>query len=222
MGALGVDVEAPPEMQRRALDQLGFAYFFAPAYHPAFRHIMPVRKALAARGQRTIFNILGPLINPGRPAHVLLGVYSEAWVSRLAETLDALGVSGGLAVHGVLGPGRGIDELTTASINRVRGAGRHRDVSADWTAADFGMAVAPFSDLQGGDLAANLATVEALISGRGPPGLVDTIVLNSAVALWITGRTANVADGVGAARDLLLGGAVRRKIQAAGEFYRSP
>jgi len=90
MGALGVDVEAPPEMQRRALDQLGFAYFFAPAYHPAFRHIMPVRKALAARGQRTIFNILGPLINPGRPAHVLLGVYSEAWVSRLAETLDAL------------------------------------------------------------------------------------------------------------------------------------
>src|SRR5258708_24510059 len=84
LAALGVNLEAPPEKLRRALDELGFVFFFAPGYHPAFKNIGPGRKALAARGQRTIFNILGPLINPGRPAHVLLGVFSAACVDRLA------------------------------------------------------------------------------------------------------------------------------------------
>src|SRR6185295_16546542 len=118
------NLEAPPEKLRRALDELGFVFFFAPGYHPAFKHIVPVRKALAARGQRTIFNILGPLINPGRPAHVLLGVFSEAWVPRMADALGELGAGAGLAVHGRIGPDRGIDELTTATSNRVRGFGR--------------------------------------------------------------------------------------------------
>lgn len=222
MAALGVDVEAPPEKQRRALDELGFAYFFAPSYHPAFRHIMPVRKALAARGRRTVFNILGPLINPGRPAHVLLGVYAEAWVSRLAGALDELGVAAGIAVHGVLGPGRGIDELTTAGVNHVRGAGRLKGLGAEWRAGDFGMPTADFADLRGGDLEANKAIVQAVLAGRGPSGLVDTIVLNSATGLWILGRVASVAEGTAAARELLLGGAVARKIDAAREFFRSP
>ena len=71
LAGLGVDLAAPPEKLRRALGELGYVFFFAPNYHPAFKHIGPVRKALAARGQRTVFNILGPLINPGRPAHVL-------------------------------------------------------------------------------------------------------------------------------------------------------
>ncbi len=222
MSALGTDLEAPHAMIRRSLDELGFAYFFAPAYHPSFRHIAPVRKALAARGRRTIFNILGPLINPGRPAHVLLGVYAESWVPRLAGALDALGTDAGLAVHGVLEGGRGIDELTTAGVNRVQGAGRLSSVAAQWRAEDFGLEPAPFSDLQGGDLAANLALVEALLDGRGPRGLVDTIALNSAVALWMTGRVGGVGDGIGQARELLLGGAVRRKIAATREFYKSP
>lgn len=91
LAALGVNLEAPPEKLRRALDELGFVFFFAPAYHPTFKNIGPVRKALAARGQRSVFNILGPLINPGRPAHVLLGVLSEPWVEKLAVALAALG-----------------------------------------------------------------------------------------------------------------------------------
>jgi len=222
MSALGVDLEAPPAKQRRALEQLGFVYFFAPTYHPAFRHIMPVRRALAERGQRTVFNILGPLINPGRPAHVLLGVYSEAWVPRLADALGALGCEAGLAVHGSLGAGRGIDELTTASVNRVRGAGRLRGVDAEWRAEDFGLPKAHFADLLGGDLTANLAIVEELLAGRGPAGLVDTIALNSAAALWIQGRTSSVREAIEYARDLLLGGAVRKKIAATREFYRCP
>jgi anthranilate phosphoribosyltransferase len=222
ISALGADLEAPPAMLRRSLDELGFAYFFAPAYHPAFRNIAPVRKALAARGRRTIFNILGPLINPGRPAHVLLGVYAEAWVPRLASALDALGVESGLAVHGILGDDRGIDELTTAGVNRVQGAGRLRELAAEWKAEDFGLMPAPFSDLKGGDLATNLALVDSVLSGGGPEGLVDTIALNSAVALWMTGRTPGIREGLGQARDLILGGAVRSKMDATREFFRSP
>jgi anthranilate phosphoribosyltransferase len=219
LAALGVNLEAPPEKLRRALDQLGFVFFFAPAYHPTFKHIVPVRKALAARGQRTVFNILGPLINPGRPAHLLLGVFAETWVDKLAGALDALGAQTGVAAHGVIAPGRGIDELTSATANRVRGFGRLRDVRGEWTSAEFGLAPAKFDDLIGGDLTANLAIVDALLAGQAPAGLVDTIVLNAAVAMWIVGKTANVRDGIPLARELLIGGAVKNKIAATREFY---
>ncbi len=221
LAALGVNLEAPPEKLQRALDELGFVFFFAPGYHPAFKHIGPVRKALAAKGQRTIFNILGPLINPGRPAHVLLGVFAGSWVDKLATALETLGVQAGVAAHGVIDPSRGIDELTTATPNRVRGIGRLRDVHGQWSAEDFGLAPAKFDDLRGGDLSANLAIVDALTAGRAPAGLVDTIVLNAAVAMWIVGKTASVREGLAPARDLLIGGAVKKKIAATKEFYAS-
>ena len=220
LATLGFDLEAPPEKMRAALAELGYVFFFAPAYHPAFRHIAPVRKALAAQGRRTVFNILGPLINPGRPAHVLLGTFSAAAVPTLAGALEVLGARAGLAVHGVIGDGRGIDELTTATVNRVRGFGSRGDVAGEWVAEDFGLTRAPFSDLVGGDVGANTALVEALLEGRAPRGLEDTIALNTAVGLWVTGRTASVREGIGAARDLLRGGAVKARIAATREFFR--
>jgi anthranilate phosphoribosyltransferase len=221
LSALGVNLEASPEKLRQALDQLGYVFFFAPSYHPTFKHIGPVRKALAARGQRTVFNILGPLINPGRPAHVLLGSFSAAWVPKLAAALDTLGAQAGLAAHGVIADDRGIDELTTATTNRVRGFGKRREVDGDWHAGDFGLPHSPFADLFGGDVASNLAIVDALIEGRGPAGLVDTIVLNAAVAMWIVGKVPTAREGLAPARELLLGGAVKKKIAATREFYRS-
>ena len=219
--ALGVDLAATPEKSRRALGELGFAFYFAPNYHPAFKHIAPVRKTLAALGQRTVFNILGPLINPGRPANILLGVYSLPLVTKMALALEELGQAAGLVVHGVIAPQQGIDELTTATVNHVHGVGRLRDLRAVWQAADLGLAVAPFAELKGGDVAANVALVEAILAGRGPAGLVDTIVLNAAVALHIIGRIDNIRAGLAPARELLLGGTVKAKIAATREFYRS-
>jgi anthranilate phosphoribosyltransferase len=221
LSALGVDLDARPEKLRAALCELGFVFFFAPAFHPAFKHIGPARKALAAIGQRTIFNILGPLINPGRPAHILLGVSSEIWVSRLADALDQLGTAAGLAVHGILGADRGIDELTTATTNRVRGIGRLRSVDGIWRAGEHGLAAGDFAQLMGGDVATNLAITDAVLAGRGPAALVETIVYNAAVAFWICGRTASVQDGVAQARELLLGGSVKRKIAATREFFHA-
>jgi anthranilate phosphoribosyltransferase len=221
LAGLGVNLAASPEKMRQALDELGFVFFFAPAYHPSFKHIAPIRKTLAARGQRTVFNILGPLINPGRPAHVLLGVFSKEWVPRMAAAFEVLDVGAGLAAHGVIGPSRGIDEVTTATANHVSGFGRLRDVSTEWSAEDFGLPPANFADLEGGDLTTNLAITEAVLAGRGPAGLVDTIALNAAVAMWIVGKIKDIREGIEPARDLLLSGSVRQKIADAKEFYAS-
>ncbi len=219
LAALGVDLAAPPEKSRLALTELGYSFFFAPNYHPAFKHIAPVRKLLAAQGRRSVFNILGPLINPGRPGHILLGVYSLPLLEKMARALEKLEQTAGLVGHGVIGVDKGIDELTTATVNHVRGVGRLRELQATWRAGDLGLRAAPFTELQGGDVTANLATVEAVLAGRGPAGLVDTIVLNTAVALHIVGRTATIHEGLAPARELLLGGAVAKKIAATREFY---
>jgi anthranilate phosphoribosyltransferase len=221
LAGLGLDLEATPETSRRALSELGFCYFFAPAYHPAFKNVAPARKALAARGQRTVFNLLGPLANPGRPAHALVGCFSPAIVPKLARALEVLGCTAGLVAHGVIAAGRGIDEMTSATDNQVQGIGRLRSNAGRWNAADFGLPVARFDDLVGGDLAANLAITAAILAGRGPAGLVDTIVLNTAAGLWITGRTDGIKAGLAPARELLLDGAVAKKIEMTREFYNS-
>jgi anthranilate phosphoribosyltransferase len=215
----GVDLEAPPAKLGAALEKLGYIFLFAPSWHPAFRLVGPARKLLAARGERSVFNILGPLVNPGRPAHVLLGAASPDMVEKLAQALDALGASAGLAVHGVISPGRGIDELTAATPNIVRGAGRIRALSAVWTPESLGLARAPFSEIAGGDVAQNLALVSALAGGGGPRGLADTIALTSAAALWLSGARPDVRGSIGEAREILLGGAVRQKIADTRDFY---
>lgn len=220
--ALGVDLAAPPEKLRRALTELGYVFFFAPNYHPAFKHIGPVRKALAAQGRRTVFNLLGPLINPGRPAHALVGVFAEAWVPRVAAAFDVLGATAGVVAHGAIDAARGMDEITTATANRVRGFGRLAGVDGVWRAGDFGLRAAAFDELRGGDLEANLKILDAVLTGHGPAGLVDTIVLNAAVAMWIVGQTADVRTGIEPARELLLGGAVKMKIAATRGFYSRP
>lgn len=221
MAAIGVDLQASPEKTQAALRELGFCFFFAPAYHPAFKHIAPARKALAARGQRTIFNVLGPLINPGRPAYVMLGVYAPELVEKFALTLDALGCSAGIVAHGIIGAGKGIDEWTTATDNLIAGVGRLKGATANWTPEDFGMTRANFDDLVGGDVADNLAITEAILANKAPRGLMDTLLAVAAMGLWIAGRQPDLRSGVPVARELLLGGAVAKKIAATRDFYRS-
>ncbi len=219
LGGLGFRIDAPPEKLRAALRELGYVFYFAPAFHPAFRHIGPARKLLAARGRRSVFNVLGPLINPGRPAHVLLGVFSETWTHLMAEVLGRLGATAGLAAHGRLGEDRGVDELTSATDTRVRGFGRIGELDTTWAPETFGLRRADFSELAGGDLAHNLAVVDSVLAGRGPAGLVDTVALNASVALWILGRASAPGDSIAQARELLLGGPVKARIAATREFF---
>jgi anthranilate phosphoribosyltransferase len=219
--AFGVQLDAPPALLKVAMEKLGFVFLFAPHWYPAFKRIAPVRKALAARGERTIFNILGPLLNPGRPAHVLLGAATPELVEKLADALEELGTPSALAVHGVIAPGRGIDELTTATTNLVRGVGRLRSVRGEWTPESLGLPVSPFSDIAGGDVEANVALATGLARGAGPRGLSDTIALNAAAALWVAGARPDIRGSIGEARELLLGGAVLRKLDDTRDFFTS-
>lgn len=223
MEALGIRLDAPHEMLRKSLHELNFGFFFAPAYHPAFKEIMPVRRALAEEGQRTIFNLLGPLINPGRPAYQLLGVFSQAWVQPLADALGELGLSAGLVAHGRPQVGSALDELSCAGENFVAGFGGLASISKTLSPADAGLPACDFSDLDGGDVSANLATMHALLSGATdvvPTGLRDSVLLNAGVALWIAGAAPDAAAGVVKARETLASGAVAQWLERVRSFYR--
>ncbi len=219
--ALGVRIDAHDALLTAAMEELGFVFLFAPAFHPAFKEIGPVRKELAERGRRSIFNILGPLINPARPAHQLLGVFDESIVPVMADALHRLGLTAGLVVHGALGNGRGIDELTVVTDNTTAGFGRLVDHPNRIAAADAGLPKAPFEHLMGGDLQENLALLDRVLDGTAPSGLIDTIVLNGATGLFVAGRVESIRDGVELAREQLLGGGVKDLLERTKAFYQS-
>ncbi|TVR53849.1 MAG: anthranilate phosphoribosyltransferase [Puniceicoccaceae bacterium] len=218
--ALGVPLEADPGLHRRMLEELGYAFFFAPAYHPAFKEIVPVRKALAARGQRTVFNLLGPLINPGAPAHQLVGVFAADFMPVVAEALGRLPLKAGLVVHGRLPGGGGLDELSTATENLLAGAGRLAGWNATWAAGQFGLAAADAAELAGGDVEENLHLLDELAAGRGRPALLDAVCLNAGLALWMCGRVGQPEDGVESIRTAIAEGRVRATLEATRAFFR--
>ena len=213
--ALGINIEADAEELRRSVDELNFCFFFAPAFHPAFKEIMPVRKELAAEGRRSIFNIIGPLINPASPGRQLLGVYSEDWVEPMAETLHALGVKRGIVVHGRLPDNAGLDELSCAGDNRVAGCGELSGLAEIWTPEKYGLARCDPKELAGGSIEENVSILESIFTGKAPSGLIDSVLFNAAAAFHVCG----VSDGVERARDLLLGGGVKEWLRKAQRFY---
>ena len=220
--AVGIRLDAPHEVLRESIRELNFCFFFAPAFHPAFKEIMPVRKELAAEGQRTIFNLLGPLINPGRPAHQLMGVFSEAWVAPLASALGELGLTRGLVVHGRPTPEQPLDELSCAGENVVAGFGELAFVAGPIGPADADLPACDFSELAGGEAEDNLKIMRALMSGAVdavPAGLRNTVLLNAGAALWSAGRATDLKSGVARAQSILDSGAVARWLDQVQAFY---
>ncbi len=216
---LGVNLHADDATHARALAENGFTFFFAPEFHPAFKSVGPARKALAAEGRKSVFNLLGPLINPGRPAHLLLGVFAERWVAPMAETLERLGLRRALVVHGTAPGGVALDEFSVCGPCRVKGVGELREVDGVWSAEDFGLRPAPFADLAGGDSQENLALLDALLAGRAPAGLTDSVLFNAGVALWVAGRAPGVREGVVLAREALRSGALSSLLVRIRSFY---
>lgn len=221
--ALGIRLDSPHERIRASLEELNFCFFFAPAFHPAFKEIMPVRQELASEGWRTIFNLLGPLINPGRPAYQLLGVYAANWVDRLAAALGELNIEGGLVVHGMPEAKGGLDELSCAGTNRVRGFGRLSGEGGLVSAQDAGLPSCELDELRGGTIDANLAIMEDLLSGQPdavPRGLRDSVLLNAGAALWIAGRAGDLKSGIGQAEACLASGQVGEWLNNVRSFYK--
>jgi len=185
--ALGVNIQANLEQQRRALDEAGLCFMFAPAHHGAMRHVLPIRQEL---GFRTVFNLLGPLANPAGAQRQVLGVFSERWVEPLARVLGALGVEKAWVVHG-----EGLDEMTTTGTTHIaewkNGSVRLFNVTPE----AVGLPRASLADLAGGDPVANAEAIRALLAGEAG-AYRDIVLLNTAAALLVADKVETLQEGV--------------------------
>jgi anthranilate phosphoribosyltransferase len=220
--ALGIRVDLSPAEAARSLGERNFAFFFAPNYHPAFRFIAPARKLCADRGQRTIFNFLGPLLNPARPSAQLVGVSRPELCEPLAHVLQSLGVRRGMVVSGQVSVSETkisfLDELSTIGENTIAEFYQARGFAASVLQPDdFPLQPATLGDLAGGDRQANAEIVRRLLNGdeRGPKR--DAVLLNAAAALFVSDRVQSLSEGWDLAAGLIDDGqAVKKLAQLAG------
>ncbi len=207
--ALGIPLDPGPDAVARSIRETGFGFMFAPAYHPAMKHAMPIRRELP---MRTIFNLLGPLSSPARVRRQLLGVADPTLVPLIAGALSRLDVERALVVHGA----DGSDELSLAGPNRaiLVEDGTTRELTVD--AASLGLAWAPLAALAGGDAQLNSAITLSVLGGEsGPPR--DVVLLNAGAALFVSGRAADVPEGIAmAAKSIDSGRAADVVTRAAG------
>ncbi len=193
--ALGVNIRQDPDMCRRLLDEAGMCFFFAQQYHTSMKYVGAIRKEL---GFRTVFNILGPLTNPGKPAMQLLGVYDEYLVQPLAQVLMKLGVRRGMVVYGQ-------DKLDEISLSAPTTVCEFQD---GWmknyviTPEQFGIARCKKEDLVGGTPEENAEITRRILAGEKGPKR-DTVLLNAGAALYIGGKAASFADGIALAAELI-------------------
>jgi anthranilate phosphoribosyltransferase len=197
---LGVVIESPPSVQRRTLAELGIAFLFAPAYHPALRFAGPVRRQLPFR---TLFNLVGPLANPARPEYQLVGAPGVRQAELLARTLIRLGIHRAAVVNGA----DGLDEVTLDGVTRVWWVEDGAISTDEWTATDFGLPVTPASELRVSGPAESALRLRGLFAGE--PGPVRHVVLaNAAAALLVAQKANGPREGVALAARALDSGAV--------------
>ncbi|HXT11237.1 MAG TPA: anthranilate phosphoribosyltransferase [Candidatus Angelobacter sp.] len=222
--ALGVNIHLPPAEAARSLQERNFAFFFAPSYHPAFKHIGPARKLCADRGQRTIFNFLGPLLNPARPSAQLVGVPRPELCEPLAQVLQSLGARRGMVVSGRVQSPKPkaqspndtiphLDELSTLGENTVAEFYQARGfASSVLDPGHFPLQPATLADLAGGSRDANAEIVRRILRGddRGPKR--EAVLLNTAAGLFVANRSRSLAEGWQLAAELIDNGHVAKKL----------
>jgi anthranilate phosphoribosyltransferase len=213
--ALGLDLAAPLERVLAALQAHGITFLFAPGWHPALVELAPLRRRL---GIRTVFNLLGPLVNPLSPQTQVLGVARADLLDPMAGALRGLGLARAVVVHGA----GGLDEASLAGANELRllEAGAIRREWLD--PASLGLAPAPLEALVGGDLATNAAILEAVLRGQGLAAHRDVVALNTALVLWAAGLAASPAAGVPLALEALAQGRPWAKLQQLRSLLAPP
>lgn len=218
--ALGIPLEAGPALLERALRERCFCYLFARAFHPAYKAIVPVRQLLADQKMRTLFNLLGPLINPARPAYQVMGVYSSHLVEPVAGALEKMGVKRGLVVHGRSETGTVLDKFTTAGSSHVRGVGELRDIVTTWRPEDLGLPSSRPEELRGGGSSQNVRILGDLLEGRAGVGITSTVLLNAGAGYWVMKRAGSLREGVDLAREQLQSGQLRTWLEETQSFFR--
>ncbi|MEM6277938.1 MAG: anthranilate phosphoribosyltransferase [Verrucomicrobiota bacterium] len=216
--ALGIRIDLPAEDFGRCVESVGAGFLFAPLYHPAFKAVVPVRKLLAERGQRTIFNILGPLLNPAKPDFQLVGVFDGNLGSTYSDILQRLGRTRAWTVHGSAGAAGGMDELSTLGETQVweASAGSRSDFSLD--PAALGLSAPSLEELTGGDAEENAAILTGILDGSIQGAKRDLVTLNSAAGLVITGKAGTIEEGLSLAREQIDSGAARKVLDSWRDF----
>ena len=188
LGALGVNIEADMGLVKEALWRANICFMLAPRHHSAMRHVGPSRVEL---GTRTIFNLMGPLSNPAGTRLQLLGVFAKDWIEPMALVLGALGTERAWVVHG----SDGLDEITTTGPTHVADLKDGKVRLFEVTPEMAGLPRATPAELKGADAATNAAAITELLAGRPGP-YRDIVLLNSAAALLVAGKAADLKAGV--------------------------
>ena len=196
--ALGVNLELSPAQISNCIDEAGLGFMFAPAHHPAMRHVGPTRVEL---GTRTIFNLLGPMCNPSGVKRQLLGVFSPKWLVTIAKVLGDLGSQTVWVVHG-----SGFDEITITGPTDVAALENGKVRTFTISPADAGLPVYSESEIAGGDAEHNAARLRQVLGGK-PSAFRDMVLFNAAASLIIAGRAADLKAGAAMAADAIGRGA---------------
>ncbi len=210
--ALGIPTDLSPTDAGIALSEHGFAFLFAPLYHPAFKNIMPARKLCAEAGQRTLFNFLGPLLNPAQPTAQLIGVPRAELTEPLAKVLQNLGIRRGMVVSGRVGDKR-MDELSTLGENAIAEFYQDRGfTTSTLNPSDLPLAEATLEDLAGGDAATNANIIRSILSGeiKGPKR--EAVLLNAGAALFVANKTDSISTGMELAVEVIDSGQASAKL----------
>lgn len=210
--AFGVRLDMSPETARKALDETNVTFLFAPHYHGGMRHVMPIRKALATR---TMFNILGPLINPARPQIYLIGVYDFNFCSFVAETLGMLGAERALVVHGL-----GLDEIAVHGATNVAELRDGEIIERKITPSDFGVREFPLSSIAGGTPEENRVMIAGVLTGRGSDAHAAAVSVNAGALLTIGGITDSFKDGFALSMSILESGKAMERLEKLAEISR--
>jgi anthranilate phosphoribosyltransferase len=187
--ALGVNLDATDDLLVRALNDLHFAFLMAPHHHASMRHVSAVRKKL---GRRTIFNILGPLVNPAGAQYQLLGVFDQKWIVPMAETLKRLGTKRAWVVHGH----SGLDEISLTGSTQCAEVSDKKEIREfTLTPDDFDLPSCTIEDLRGGDAQENAIALRAILEGK-KGAYREMVLANTAAALVIYGAAPDLIAGV--------------------------
>jgi len=191
LGALGVKIDLRPDEITRCIYEAGIGFMFAPAHHPAMKHVGPTRVEL---GTRTIFNLLGPLSNPAGVKRQMVGVFSRQWVEPLANVLKNLGSERAYVVHG----SDGLDEITTSGPTAVAALDGGKVTTFEIKPDEFGIAPAKPEQLRGGDADSNAAALLEVLKGKKSP-FRDVALLNAAAAIVVAGKAKDIKEGLAVA-----------------------
>lgn len=215
---LGIQIELAPEGLRESIQRHGLGFVFARRYHPAFRSLARMREHLARQKTRTIFNLLGPLLNPARPARQLIGVFAPRLTTAFAEVLHQIGRESAWIVHGLTENGTGMDDISISGATTVAELGPDNFTSAVLDVSWLGIPRAPVVELQGGNAKENAATLEGILAGKITGPKRDVTIVNAAAGFVVAGLASDLRHGLDLAREQIDSGNALKKLRALQNY----